>query len=68
MVTEKARELAKLVNEKPLENLYAHGDLMKELKENCSPTLEEFLELAGSLVYRPVDYFEAIIRPTKGEL
>lgn len=59
MITDRARELAKLASEgeNPLEHLpeksKAQHELMEELREHCHPTLEEFLELVNGRVYKP---------------
>ncbi len=61
MITEKARELSKIAHE-GIEsfpaNWRAQKELEVELTYNCDPTLEEFLELIGDLIYKPEIYYD----------
>lgn len=53
MITQRATELSIKVHQ----GLNPFQDLHIELTQNCTPTLEEFLKLAGDLVYQPESYY-----------
>ena len=64
MITKLARDLSKKANdlEYALSNPTVLHDLIEELKTNCEPSLNEFIELAGELVYKPEKYYEFVIK------